>query len=900
MKDKRKIILGNQGVFPYKNKDNYINVEISKTSDEIIKEVVYNNFNLLEQFYNEREGSLKFCVYGVLNSLYTDTQNVDIQIKTNHDDIIYTPRAGENSNGSINHTVKSFTFSQNNTLTKNIFNKNKSIFYFLFELSPNYNNQGETKSLTLSINDPNRKFFLNQEIPFLFFNSEGEKVQFGTETVDVSSDGEQNIIENDFPFLYDTHWVKTYINVNRPRKVYFSRNLEEELDNDSVLENIGKYTFKIKLDEPSFYGTEEVEVFIVEDNTERGSGKDYKFKNQIIKWEKGEQYKDVEIEIIDDLFVEDNDVIVFGIRNLKFVDINNFNQTFKLKILNNDNPIPIGFLNIEETVKKENKQINIDLFLENAMPVPEQTVDVTIVKNNKITPGEPTQKTEREIELEELQKSPNYEVYLRAFESGVEIDDSAIEIRKKISKLSFYGNFISLGRVAKILLDTNIIVSKGIDWQEIFSEEVDESLIETTAILGEDIKPIESSSENESVDEFYRTINLKAGSQFASFQMELIDDFNYEIDKKVVFKLTNPSRNVILDKSRDTFILTIKDSLVPRYTRYRILGDKDGNKNGIFTSQRPIPNNKSQPIILSYLNDLSSNPNNTGTLTSLFPLNIYIKNKGVPIVYENKLIQKDETFILKQLSSGTDSLFFDLPTNDNLDTEKRQYKNSLYEFTISIDNERFDDYNVNELEKAVLKASYLEIKFDEVIVEANSLDSSENKGEKEYYLISELENLISKVRKNPKYTIFLRAAEAGVEKGESVIDIRNKIKILDFYKNLNFLIRNSKITSDAQDIFQENLDWQNIDLNDDKFKYTCDNFNQSNSLSEKLDVKFNGTIILPKIYQSGGLFSSDISKITPKLKRVSFEENKVNDFCEDNSINLTSALNYIDVYPLNN
>ncbi len=80
MKDKRKILLGKKDVYPYRNEDSYINLELYKSTDEIQTEIVNNNFNLKEQFNKERRESLKFCVYGTLNSLYSDLENIELNL----------------------------------------------------------------------------------------------------------------------------------------------------------------------------------------------------------------------------------------------------------------------------------------------------------------------------------------------------------------------------------------------------------------------------------------------------------------------------------------------------------------------------------------------------------------------------------------------------------------------------------------------------------------------------------------------------------------------------------------------------------------------------------------------------------------------------------------------------
>ncbi len=868
MKDKRKIVLGKKDVFPYKNKENYINVEIFRTSDDIVNEVIKNDFNLLEQFYNERQSSLKFCIYGTLNSIYTDTQNVEIEIKTNHDDIINTPRIGQDSISSKVHKINSFSFSQNNTLGKNIFNKNKSMFYFLFELSPFYNNQGETKSLILSINDSDRNLFLNQEIPFLFFDSEQIKIPFGTETVDYDSEGVEQIVRNDFPFFYDTHWIKSYININRPRKVSFIRNLEQELDNDTVLESVGKYKFTIKLDEPSFYGIEEVEVFILEDDTKRGKGKDYKFNNQIIKWEKGEQYKTVEIEIIDDLFVEEDSYLIFGIRNLNFVDNDISNQTFKLNIIDNDKPIPIGFSFSSNVVSKKDGQILIELFLDTPIPVPNQSIDIVIAKNNKEISEDLEETNYNKIIFNQLQEDSNFKTFERGFEAGVEQSDDESQVREKLRKLPFYSKFIiNNEKINEINKDVNIIIAKNIDLQSVFNFRTDEDLIETTAIIGEDFEPSEV-IDGELI--YIKTIQLSPGLQFVSFSLDLIDSFDYELNKTIVLKLSNPTPNVIIDKSRDTFILNIESNLTPRYTRYKILGENSEQNNGIFVPTFPITSNLTKPIIMIKTNNLIG-PTPKSFVTNNFPLNISVKNKGVPIIYKNKLIETDEFFILNQTTFNNQDIIFDLPTNANLNEEERQYTKSFYEFVFEIDTNRMSEIVSTPPVLALLKSAYKNTVFPPIICKSELLDSSEKKGEKEYYLVTELQNVISKLRENTEYNVYLRARQSGVNKDESFQQIFNKLKELDFYLQFPSIVRTVVINKEAQIILNENLDWQNIDLNDISLKYICNNFNQMDFLDNKTDIKFNGMLFLPLSIES-------------KLLNVNFKENPILDFCKIQNI----------------
>ena len=85
MKDKRKILLGTKDVLPQVNKDLYINLEIYNSADELQTEIINNDFNLREQFNKERRQSLKFCLYGTMDSIYSDLENLELSIRTNHE-----------------------------------------------------------------------------------------------------------------------------------------------------------------------------------------------------------------------------------------------------------------------------------------------------------------------------------------------------------------------------------------------------------------------------------------------------------------------------------------------------------------------------------------------------------------------------------------------------------------------------------------------------------------------------------------------------------------------------------------------------------------------------------------------------------------------------------------------
>jgi hypothetical protein len=408
MKDKRKIVLGTKDVSPKENNDIFLNVEISRSSDELVNEIIDNNFNLSEQFNKEREESLKFCIYGSVNCISANVENLEITLKTNHNDILNVPRIQPGANSSNIHKIRTKPISNQNKLSKNIFKQNKAMFYFMFELGAFYNNVGETKSMLLSINDKTRKIYANLEIPFLFFDSEGQKIPYGTETIDFDLDGNEQTIENDYPFLYDTHWVKNELNLTRALKTSFRRSIDELENNVTVDESDGEVKFIAALDFPSVYGIEEAEVYVQEDNTVKNPSDDYIFEPQKISWGIGEQYKEVSVDLIDDLFVESAETVVFGFRKLNYTDITDLSSTFTLNINDKDKPINAGFSIGTKTITASATTLTVFVTLESKMNVPNQTLDV--VFDNELSTaiiGEDIENTGTEDEPE-FRKTINF------------------------------------------------------------------------------------------------------------------------------------------------------------------------------------------------------------------------------------------------------------------------------------------------------------------------------------------------------------------------------------------------------------------------------------------------------------------------------------------------------------
>jgi hypothetical protein len=381
MTDRKKIILGSKDVLPKKNQDVFVDIELFRNTDELAKEIIDNNFNILEQFNNERYNSLRFCIYGTIDSLGANVENFPIKIKTNNEDYLYSPKKTQGVQGVTATTIYSKKLSQNGSLSKNIFNKIKGSYYFLFELDRNsFINDKKTKSLILEIDKQQDNVYHIETVPFLYYDSEGNQIKYGTDTVDIDLNGNTQTIQNDFPFFYDIHWIRHDIFPSRPSNVSFFVSEENQTNVLSIDENEENVHFTAALDSPSLFGLEKVDVVIKTDSTTRNPEEDYSFQNQTLTWQIGEQYKNVNINLVNDLYVESAETLTFGFENLFMLEEGELNE-FTLNILDSDLPTNIGFAENSQIIQENNTGLTVILFFETPINVPGQTIDVIVDSN---------------------------------------------------------------------------------------------------------------------------------------------------------------------------------------------------------------------------------------------------------------------------------------------------------------------------------------------------------------------------------------------------------------------------------------------------------------------------------------------------------------------------------------
>lgn len=850
MKEKLKIVLGKKDLFPYKNEDVFVNLELSRDSDELVNEIINNNFNLNEQFIKEREKSLKFCVYGICETNFSDTDNITIDISTNHLDRIYSPRFSTNIAPKSLHTTKTIPLSNSSRLSKNIFLHNKSSYYFMFEINPlSINNVGENKELRLKIRDSKNKIYANIKVPFINYNSEGVKILYGTETIEIDLKGNQTIVENDFKFLYDTHWIRADLNLFRPPKVSFLNSLDNEFINNttSIIQNpaientskevidklnssinssfastgtnnatldesFGKFEFFAKLDYPSVYGIEEVDVYVKDDGTIRNPNQDFILKTKTLKWNVGEQYKKVEVELLDDLYVEDEEKVTFGFNNFKYLNEAERNSQFFLTIQDKDQPIPIRFAQNSQEITESTSTLSIDLFLDKPMNVPNQTVVVYVdLAESTAELGKNFLGTDSSVVTTSTEKI-NYVIDVDVEEKGGEGGGIfSFGPRKGGQIRRETGSFLTDGFKPNKEITYNSIDRFGnkvdIDKKIVISQVTNKLLTLKESNLtyggGPSHKNLEATFtyefETETFGAFEKTINLKEGVSEFKFDIDILNDFKYDTDLNIKLKLKDPSQNVIIsDDVNKEHTITIKDSMIPKFTRYVFPGDFEKGY-GMFRMNNFLVTEK-KALRLSVTDDVDIANN----FTDKFSYFIEIINKGEQIVTPNKLTPEFETSTGELGIEGADEflnnsnlpikipfkkgnrvvstnetvgiyevpkalssfrkIIIDLPSNYGLKKEVNQFLKSKYEFRLraksipqsppqGIGNFGSSTNFANELKAR----KFVEIKIPE---ETSGLLADLDPKKYKYFLTTEIENIKNRI----EFRVFPPASQGELPK----------------------------------------------------------------------------------------------------------------------------------------
>lgn len=397
----KKILLGEKQYVGKQNVDNFIEIEIARTIETIKKDSIDNIFDFNEQYVLERNNSLKFCLYGMVESRFGHCDNITINMYIGDLETsgltkceLYSPTISYGTTGqslvTLSYPLSDYDSSSILNLSKNIYGATKGSYFFLFELNKQeIITKKKTQAAFISVYDPINELFGELIIPIIYFDPDGEIINYGTENADFSNNNEIIEINNNFPFFYDRHWVKLNLELFGPKTIFFTT------DSALVSETSPSAFIDVSLSEESVHGLERAKVIIQFAIDKIGNeittielGQDLIFIEPILSWKQGEKIKTFEIKINNDLIVENTiETLVLRIVPISNVKINP-SETYKFTLLieSEDTPSIASFINPTFEFLKPNplqmlyKSNVITINLSKPIDTNDQNIEVSIVK----------------------------------------------------------------------------------------------------------------------------------------------------------------------------------------------------------------------------------------------------------------------------------------------------------------------------------------------------------------------------------------------------------------------------------------------------------------------------------------------------------------------------------------
>jgi len=243
MDSKGKILLGEKDIISKDNEDLFINLNLNSTFSEIRNDKFENVFDVEKQFKKERNSSRDFRIYGIVDSTIADTDSVNIE---------YYSDSG--ATGLFNQ-ISATTSTELVYNEKNVFGKKRG--KYIIELNSYSHDFVYIKILSNNTNFKDQIY--TQQL--VFRDADGIFVEYGTQTIDITENGDAIEINNDFYFLYNKHWIKKDLSIieEKPAKVSINSSVDISfVDEFSVSSDI--VPIEIKLDKPSPFGLEYVDL----------------------------------------------------------------------------------------------------------------------------------------------------------------------------------------------------------------------------------------------------------------------------------------------------------------------------------------------------------------------------------------------------------------------------------------------------------------------------------------------------------------------------------------------------------------------------------------------------------------------------------------------------------------
>ena len=369
MDDKKKIVLGSEDFLAKGNEDIFININLQQKFNIIKREKFDNNFDLAEQFRKERNASKSFRVYGIIDSPLINCDNLTIKVYANEGFV-----GGFQVLGNQITTITSQPIGFGD---KNVFGKRRG--KYILEL----NNYKVSDKIWLEVQGDGVTYARTViEQTLVFRDTDGNFVEYGTDTIDLGINGGFEVIQNDFPFFYNKHWIKNNFQIEKVnvRNARFSQSAYYLDEGESSV-------ITVELTEPSVFGTESLTVNFSTPSSQYDSatpGTDFSvdvfpFSFPInLTWNVGQQIREIDISALSDFVIEKNEEQFYltldsptnvttdnGVVNIQTTTVSIKDLTPKVyvtynfqKIINNINPITDPLIFPENLGQFPNYQMN--------------------------------------------------------------------------------------------------------------------------------------------------------------------------------------------------------------------------------------------------------------------------------------------------------------------------------------------------------------------------------------------------------------------------------------------------------------------------------------------------------------------------------------------------------------
>jgi hypothetical protein len=750
-----KILLKSYDVQPFINQDEYISFELYSTVKNIKENFLNNNFDLNLQYNLERNSSRKFFVYGKLYSKNVDVSKVNINFKTSNNDTLYSPDIKNNLIGNNNKsiTVKPTQLAAEESISRNIFNKKVCSYFVQFEIKNDINKKTNNlmvqitgnsfsvigtplTSITESYNAINNVY----EIPLVIYDDEGNFVPYGTD--DTVFDENLNIVDenNDYPFLYDYHFIRRDFDVVDNNNIFFPFKTELKPDGTVVYDNTTQITdannfpkFNLLMDYPSFFGLEKAQLgakkitgikegqYVLPFNLYNPNlfFQNSPWKGNPATMAQWNVFGYAVKERLRNIMASDKTYGVQPIYNTpqQFYDkINQYVLSF-FKGCNLDvrNPATItndyflrAFLNYNAF---QNKKSVVDTitseFIDNLREGGGDyfdTIDVSFAANEDkklfevdLTKTTLSQLNER-LEIDVLKKenvevkfpsnlivnivaeNKNPTVFFNTNYQSVEAFNQDIDVVVKLDKKYAGANTITLTLSAM----TNMSTAVSLDQAKAANADY---------LLTSQFYP-ESTPLKHDYQIIQNTAQIKYGEDSATFKVRIYKSNNYFIPKELNLTIIKNTEELIINQTENILTIDINPSIITSWTKYEFPGDNLAGI-GIFKTNQSISNN-SEIFKFQLQNSNINEIYKEKSFTSDLSYTIECINRGDATIYYDgeygggeKEVKPNEVVFSNNINEEFKFMEFILPSNKNLisfidkDNNTRvKYINSKYEFRL--------------------------------------------------------------------------------------------------------------------------------------------------------------------------------------------------------------------------